>query len=227
MRAELATRATPPRSESELLARAHALHRTAVGARAARLGLRAEATGVHTKGKVGDLVERALGATGGGPTWDFPELRVELKTVPVDARGAPRESTFVCAVSLLDADRAEWATSWVRSKLTRVLWVPVTIGAGGSRILAEARLWSPSGEQEGVLASDFDEILGRVGAGDIEGVSARVGRWLQLRPKAAHGRVRTRAPGGGDGTLSTVPRGFYLRTRFTGAILRNPGAMPE
>jgi DNA mismatch repair protein MutH len=130
-------------------------------------------------------------------------------------------------VSLLDADRAEWAASWVRAKLARVLWVPVTIGADGSRILAEARLWSPSAGQERVLAADFDEILGRVGAGDVERVSARVGRWLQLRPKAAHGRVRTRAPGGPDGTLSTVPRGFYLRTRFTGAILQDPGAMPE
>jgi DNA mismatch repair protein MutH len=199
-----------------------------VAALAASLHTRVEATGVHTKGKVGELLERALGATGGSrATWDFPDLRVELKTVPVDARGSPRESTFVCAVSLLDADRAEWATSWARAKLTRVLWVPVTTGGDGARTIAEARLWSPSREQERVLAADFDEILGRIGAGGVEGVSARTGRWLQLRPKAAHGGVRTRAPGEEGGTLSTVPRGLYLRARFTGPILRDPGAMPE
>ncbi len=217
----------PPRHESELLARAHALFGCSVedsgsAARDARRG-----DGVHTKGKVGELVERALGATGGSrATWDFPELRVELKTIPVDARGLPRESTFVCAVSLLDADRAEWETSWVRAKLARVLWIPIETRADGSRTIAEARLWSPSSEQQRVLAADFDEILGRIGVGDVEGVSARIGRWLQLRPKAAHGRVRTLAPGDEGETLSTVPRGFYLRARFTGAILRDAGAMP-
>ena len=86
--------------------------------------------------------------------------------------------------------------------------------------------WSPTREQDGVLGDDFDEIVGRIGAGHIEGVSARVGRWLQLRPKAAHGRVRTLAPGSDGDVIATVPRGFYLRARFTGAILRDAGAMP-
>lgn len=218
----------PPRHESELLARAHALFGCSVEELAARLEMRVGATGVRTKGKVGELIERALGATGGSrATWDFPDLRVELKTIPVDARGLPRESTFVCAVSLLDADRAEWETSWVRAKLARVLWVPIEMRADGARTVAEARLWSPSSEQQRVLAADFDEILGRIGAGDVEGVSARIGRWLQLRPKAAHGGVRTLAPGDEGETLSTVPRGFYLRARFTGAILRDAGAMPR
>ena len=54
----------PPRHESELLARAHALFGCSVEELAARLEMRVGATGVHTKGKVGELVERALGATG-------------------------------------------------------------------------------------------------------------------------------------------------------------------
>jgi DNA mismatch repair protein MutH len=207
----------PPRDEAELLARAIALAGTVV-----------EAAGLHRKGKAGESVERALGATGGSmATWDFPDLRVELKTIPVDARtGTPRESTFVCAVSLADADRAEWATSWVRAKLSRVLWVPLETGGDGLRRVGAARLWSPTPEQQEVLASDFDEILGRIGAGDVEGVTARLGRWLQLRPKAAHGRVRTLVPAAGGEMVGTVPRGFYLRARFTGAILRDPAATP-
>src|SRR3984957_20034108 len=98
----------PPRDEAELLDRARALRGHAVGALAARLGLDLGGPAVATKGKVGALLEQALGATGGSAaTWDFPALRVELKTVPLDERGIPRESTFVCAVSLLDAGRAE------------------------------------------------------------------------------------------------------------------------
>jgi DNA mismatch repair protein MutH len=207
----------PPRDEAELLARARALR-----------GTRVQASGVHRKGKVGELIERALGASGGSTaTWDFPALGVELKTIPLDAaRGVPRESTFVCAVSLADADRAEWATSWVRAKLSRVLWVPVEEGADGARRIGEARLWSPTAEQERVLAGDFEEILGRVGFGDVEGVTAHLGRWLQLRPKAAHGRVRTVVRAAEGELVATVPRGFYLRARFTGAILRDEHALP-
>ncbi len=217
-----------PRNEAELLARAHALCGLSVDALAERWGVRVAGAPVSTKGKVGELMERALGATGGASaTWDFPELRVELKTVPVDTRGVPNESTFVCAVSLLGADRAEWETSWARAKLARVLWLPVQTRDDGSRFVGEALLWSPTRGQERVLAADFEEILGRVGAGDIEGISAHLGRWLQLRPKAAHGRARTAAPGVDGTVVATVPRGFYLRARFTGAILRDAGAVPD
>lgn len=207
----------PPRDEAELFARAEALAGTSV-----------EAGGLHGKGKVGERIERALGATGGSSaTWDFPDLRVELKTIPVDATtGTPQESTFVCAVSLADAERAEWATSWARAKLSRVLWVPIEVAQDGARRVGRARLWSPTPEQDAVLAGDFEDILGRVALGDVEGVTARLGRWLQLRPKAAHGGVRTAAPGADGEIVATVPRGFYLRARFTGAILADPGAMP-
>jgi DNA mismatch repair protein MutH len=225
-----AVRVTPPRDADELLGRACALEGATIDELARAAGVRVDGAPVATKGKVGELLERVLGATGGSvATWDFPELAIELKTIPLDARGTPRESTFVCAVSLLDAERAEWETSWARAKLSRVLWVPVTPGPGdesGERRIGPARLWSPSAEQEDVLRGDFEEILGRVAASGIEDVSARIGRWLQLRPKAAHGRVRTRAPGGDEGDVATVPRGFYLRARFTDAILRDPLALP-
>jgi len=218
----------PPRNETELFARACALSGRSVDALAEDLGVPATFDGARAKGKVGTLVERALGATGGSAaTWDFPALRVELKTIPVEAGGLPRESTFVCSVSLSDAEHAEWAPSWARAKLSRVLWVPVSVGPDATRRIGSALLWSPSVQQERVLADDFEEILGRVGAGEIEAMTGRVGRWLQLRPKAAHGRVRTLAPGGMHGQrVPTVPRGLYLRARFTGAILREPLALP-
>jgi DNA mismatch repair protein MutH len=220
-------RLPPPRDEAELLERARALSGWTVDALAKACGVRVDGAAVSTKGKVGELLERALGATGGSAaTWDFPVLRVELKTIPLDERGAARESTFVCAVSLLDAERAEWETSWVRDKLARVLWVPIKVDASGARRIGEPCMWSPNEEQASVLRDDFDEILGRIGAVGIEGISARLGRWLQLRPKAAHGRVRTRAPGGDGGVVDTVPRGFYLRARFTSAILRDADATP-
>lgn len=218
----------PPRDEADLMRRAHALVGRSLESLSHDLQMDLKGNPVRLKGKVGELVERALGATGGSHrALDFPELGIELKTIPLDDRDTPRESTFVCAVSLVDADRAEWASSWVRAKLARVLWVPVQADLAGSRHFGRPLLWSPSVEQERGLWHDFDEIVGRVGAGDIEGLTARVGRWLQLRPKAAHGGVRTGAPGLDGEIVPTVPRGFYLRARFTGAILRDPGACPD
>lgn len=217
----------PPTNEADLLLRAHALVGRSIESLSHDFKVHVGGDPKRSKGKVGELVERALGATGGPHrALDFPDLCIELKTVPLGDGAMPIESTFVCTLSLIDADRAEWATSWVRAKLARVLWVPVQIDPGGTRRIGRPLLWAPSAEQEQGLALDFDEIVGRIGAGDVEGLTARVGRWLQLRPKAAHGRMRTAAPGMDGGTIATVPRGFYLRARFTGAILRAPGACP-
>ena len=211
----------PPASLEELLARAEALSGLEVGAIASLSG-----SAVATKGKVGEAVERALGATTErGAVLDFPELGVELKTIPVTPEGSPRESTFVCAVQLADADRAEWQTAWVRRKLSRVLWVPI-VHAHGERRVGAARLWSPSPAQEAALRADFDEILGQIAIGGVEGVTARLGRYLQLRPKAADASARALALGPDDRLIEVVPRGFYLRARFTGAILRDPAALP-
>src|ERR1700761_6072296 len=138
----------PPRDAVELVGRARALEGMPVDELARVAGVRVDGAAVATKGKVGELLERVLGASGGSvATWDFPDLAVELKTIPVDPDGAPSESTFVCAVSLLDAERAEWETSWARAKLSRVLWVPVitpaTTPPTTERRIGAARLWSP------------------------------------------------------------------------------------
>lgn len=218
-----APRAPAPHDEAELLERAYALEGRRLDEIAALLDVPLQ-MGARAKGVPGDLLERALGATSGpAAAPDFPALGVELKSVPIGPRGAPSESTYVCTVPLAGADRAEWATSWARRKLACVLWVPILTRA---LRVGRAVLWRPTPAQEAVIEADFDEIVGLVGAGKIEALDARAGRWLQARPKAAHGRVRTVAFGPGDERIEALPRGFYLRARFTGAILRDPAALP-
>lgn len=213
-----------------LLARARALVGMSVGELATSLGVSSGGEAVRTKGTPGAILELALGASGGSSkVHDFPELGVELKTIPIDPRGVPVESTYVCTLSLADAETQEWEDSWVRAKLARVLFVPLVAGDGEpwpARRIAEPVVWSPTQEQEAVLRADFDDVVGLVGVGRIEELTAHRGRWLQVRPKAAHGRVRTVAWGAEGEAIATIPRGFYLRTRFTGAILRDPEAMP-
>ncbi len=220
-----------PRSVDELLARARAIEGVSLGELLRRLGCEASTDPVRTKGSAGETLERALGATGGSSkVHDFPELGVELKTIPVTSAGVPLESTYVCTLSLGDADAQEWDTSWVRAKLARVLFVPL-IGPHGlawqERVVGAPLLWSPTREQDDVLRGDFDDVVGLVGVGRIEELTAHRGRWLQVRPKARDGSVRTIAWGSDGEAIGTVPRGFYLRARFTGALLLDRTATPR
>ena len=180
--------------------------------------------GAASKGKVGELVERALGATGGPrAAHDFPELGIELKTLPLDGRGVARESTYVCRASFDAAPAMTWERSWVRAKLAHVLWLPVVTpartAAWSERHVGTPFFWEPSAPESAQLADDFAEIAGTVAVAGIDAVSARRGHVLQLRPKAATGASRARTTSESGDESSSVPRGFYLRATFTTALL--------
>jgi DNA mismatch repair protein MutH len=219
-----------PRDLSELEARARALAGRTLDDLAAEHGLSfGGRTGARTKGKTGTLIEQILGASGGSAAvHDFPTLAIELKTIPVSLALKPRESTYVCTLPLADADRAEWVTSWVRAKLAHVLWVPIVTGeeTGESARVGEPRFWRPTPEQLAVLAADFEEIMGTIALGGIDRLTARSGRWLQVRPKGASSRDRTWSVAAEESWVETIPRGFYLRTKLTGALLEDLAAVP-
>ncbi|HKP58354.1 MAG TPA: MutH/Sau3AI family endonuclease [Polyangiales bacterium] len=175
------------------------------------------------KGHVGRLIERALGACGAGVT-DFPEC--ELKTLPVDVFGRPKESTFVCHVQLTALAETSWEVSRVRAKLARVLFMPIECGerlAQAQRRVGQAFLWEMGGAQEALLRDDYLTLADRVAQGEVEHIDARWGRVLQLRPKAAHSGVRVRTFGLDGSPQAVLPRAFYLRTTFTHALLRGAG----
>jgi DNA mismatch repair protein MutH len=194
-----------------------------VGVLAASLELAAPPDLRRHKGWVGQLFERWLGADASSRDEpDFTGLGIELKSLPVTREGRPIESTFVCTVPLGELEAVPWERSRVRRKLARVLWVPFE----GAPALPVARrqvgapfLWSPSVADETALRSDWEELAGIIGSGGVESLSARVGRYLQVRPKAANARARRRSIDDEGLILSTLPRGFYLRTVFTSAVL--------
>lgn len=218
-----------PTSEAELSARAQGIAGLTLGELATRLGWAAwddrEQGGRRRKGRVGQLVEQALGAVSGssrGP--DLPGLGVEIKTLPVGRDGVPRETTFVCTVPLGELERTDFEASVLALRLARVLFVPIESDpdvAFASRRIGSAFLWSPSVAQRELLRADWEAVAQRVAAGEVASLTARLGEVLQVRPKAAHSGVR-RVIASEDGTLSwEQPRGFYLRRMFTAAILRD------
>ena len=213
-----------PKHEAELLERAQALAGLRLDELAPRHGVAVPPDLRRAKGFVGQLVERALGAKQSSrPGPDFDALGIELKTLPVDARGQPVESTFVCTIPLLAVGDLEWERSPVRAKLARVLFVPVEGERAkpvGERRLGAPLLWSPSVTDEADLRFDWDELAGRIGRGDIESITGHLGRFLQVRPKAADSHAERRAVDGDGISFSTNPRGFYLRATFTARIVR-------
>lgn len=222
----------PPTTEDELVRRARSLAGWTASRLAERFGVRVPKESRRAKGWLGTLVEQALGATASSrPVPDFPGLGVELKTLPVDDRGRPLESTYVCTLPLGDPP-PPWESSWVRHKLWKVLWIPVVCADGArrrdvaDRVLGAPVLWSPDAAEVAVLRSDWDEIAALVREGALWQLDGRVGRALQVRPKAASGRDLTWTLDEEGEWARTMPRGFYLRPAFTGAILARHLALP-
>lgn len=212
-----------PDDEWQLFTRAEALAGQTLGALATQADLQIPADLKRDKGWVGMLLELYLGASAGSkPQQDFPDLGVELKTIPIDARGRPLETTFVCVAPLTGNSGVTWESSHVRHKLSRVLWIPVE---GDREIPLALRrigtplLWSPSAEEEEQLRRDWEELMDLIVLGRVESITARHGEVLQLRPKAANSRALTEAVGEHGQPIMTLPRGFYLKKTFTGPLL--------
>ncbi len=89
-------------SEEELLEKANWLAGFTLGEIAHQLNIDVPLDLRRDKGWVGQLIETALGAKAGSkPEQDFAHLGIELKTIPINHKGFPLETTFV---SLAAAD---------------------------------------------------------------------------------------------------------------------------
>lgn len=216
---------TKPKTETELLERAQTLAGTTLASLAKKANLSLPSSFNRAKGFVGELIEWYLGADGFNLSKpDFAHLGIELKTLPLNERGEPQESTYVCtAPHSLSAAFETWQTSRVRLKLARVLWVPFE---ASKTIPIEARrigtplLWCLSSDMETILKQDWEELTEMLITGKINQLSARFGTYLHIRPKAAHSRVLSRTWDENSETILTGPKGFYLRTDFTKKILK-------
>lgn len=188
-----------------------------------RVGIDVPDEGVRGKGVAGQILEKALGATAASRAEpDFVNLGIELKTIPLDALGKPKESTFVASISLSAMADTDWEQSVVLKKLSKVLFVPVEAASQTplrERRVGRAYLWQPNAHELAVLRTDWERLAEMIGRGDVEQITGHLGEVLQVRPKAASGSARRRAPDEEGAVQWTMPRGFYLRPSFTGAVL--------
>jgi DNA mismatch repair protein MutH len=213
----------PPGSERELLTRAWEVAGLTLGELGERVGVEMPAESARAKGIAGQILEKVLGASAASRAEpDFVGLGIELKTIPLDALGKPRESTFVCSISLAAMADTDWEHSTVLKKLRRVLFVPIEAASATplpARRVGRAYLWAPTTAEQRCLRTDWERLANMIAAGEVEQITGHLGEVLQVRPKAASGRSRRRAPDEEGAVQWTMPRGFYLRPSFTEAVL--------
>ena len=216
---------SPPASLNELMSRANALSGLSLGDLADAANIATPQNFRTQKGWTGQLIELWLGASAGSkPEQDFPELGVELKTLPLSYTNLPLETTYVCYAPLTHNTGVTWQNSNVRNKLQKVLWLPVQGEREippAQRLIGSPILWQPSFEEETLLRIDWEELMDMISLGQVERIDATVGSVLQLRPKAANGSALTEAIGEDGQAIQTRPRGFYLRKNFTQGILQS------
>ena len=136
----------------------------------------------------------------------------------------------MCVLPLDGRIAANWEASWLRQKLSRVLWVPIVGESGvppGERIIGTPLVWSPDLDELATLRADWEELTGLVAAGALWEIDARRGSALQIRPKAANAADLVWVLDDAGEWVRENPRGFYLRARFTAAMLTRSFLLPD
>lgn len=215
---------TPPDTEKELLSRCQAIAGRTLEDLVSSYHQPLPTSLHYSKGFIGQLIEWHLGAQNSNqPSPDFPKLGIELKTLPLNANGQPRESTYVCTAPVsIEANRSHWATSRVREKLLKVLWVPVEADPNlplSKRRIGMPLLWNLDKSTEAILKEDWEELSSLLQMGQITELSGRRGTYLQIRPKAAHSHILVPTTNDEGESIMINPKGFYLRTLLTQKIL--------
>ena len=213
----------PLKTEAELIARCRSIEGLTFAQLASYTGFILPELAPQRKGWAGQAIEYALGATAGTQCApDFHELGIELKTIPVNSLGKPAESTFVTTIPLLTVHQQHWETSQCYAKLKRVLWIPVegdTTIPYPHRRIGLGLLWSPNKYDAIILANDWSELTLMSGTGNLHEIDASHGEYLQVRPKGANAKSLCYGLDEEGNRIQTLPRGFYLRSRFTEKII--------
>jgi DNA mismatch repair protein MutH len=212
-----------PTNKHELMERANTLTGITIQQLANKMQVDVPESLLHAKGWFGNLLEQYLGAEAASSAKpDFIELGIELKTIPIDEKGKPKESTYICVVQLDPVALSSWENSLVKHKLTEVLWIPFEASKSipvALRRIGSPILWKATAQQKKQLKEDWQELCDMIALGDVDKISSSMGTCLQIRPKAANAKSLTKDKNQSNSDGLTLPRGFYLRPSFTQTII--------
>lgn len=218
------TKITPPQNFDELIANLNFIVGKSLTELAEFAKISVPIDTLHGKGFTGELIEKCLGASAANQSIpDFPELGLELKSIPVDDNLCPLESTFLCYAPLTGIRHYSFESSPLYSKITRVLFVLIRASREldfSQRVVLGYFFYTPSEDELNTVRNDFNELYELVKTGNVEKINARIGQIIQMRPKGASGKVLTECIGPNGEIIRTRPRGFYMRRAFTQKLIQ-------
>ena len=217
------TLVSPPQNFEELISYLNAINGKSLDELSKKVGLKLPSSTLHGKGFAGELIELCIGASAGNAAIpDFPNLWLELKTIPVGEDLKPLESTFISYAPLTNIRNLTFEESSLFAKISRVLFVivlaPRNLEISKRKVLGYF-FWQPSSTELALIKEDFNELMEMVKIGNVEKISAKIGTVIQMRPKCANGKQTTDCIGPDGNFIKTRPRGFYMRRCFTQKLL--------
>ncbi len=180
---------------------------------------------IHTKGKIGTLIEKLLGCEAGSRSVpDFEELGLELKIIPVNESGKPWETTAITSINFFNMLSWKWEDSRAYHKTRHILFAPIIKRTEKTliqdRILKNPFIWSPNLKQDLQLKEDWELVANLIKEGKADTLSGRMGVYMQPRPKGRNSRDMVDAPGSDGNTIRVMRRAFYFLVKFTEPIIK-------
>lgn len=172
---------------------------------------------------VGDLVELYLGKLpDNSPEPDFPDLGVEVKSLPMKrlrrSSWTVKEPTSLSMIDFNKLVKEDWATTPLRRKIDRILWVPYEHNSADKRESRFRRsfLWSPPSEDIPAYEADYRAVRALVLAGKAHEISERLSLVLSARRKGATGEATRSQPGT---LVKAKSRAWAFKVAYTRPIL--------
>lgn len=186
------------KSQHELLAHALTLNGSTSRALAVAIGAAEFNSSAIATGKtgVGALVEEFFGKPPDNLSQpDFPELGIEMKTLPMKMSGASwtvKEPTSITQIDYFRLLDEAWPDASVREKISHILWVPYEHNTYDKRLaqFRRAFLWQPPETDWPLFGVDYDRVRAEVDAGRAHLLSESMCRFLAPRRKGAKGSTR-------------------------------------
>lgn len=211
-----------PKTVNELMYKANSLAGLSLGELAEKSKDTVPANLLKKKAWIGNLLEIHLGADAKNQALpDFSQLEIELKTLPINQYGKPLESTYICRAP--DKAEARFNDSALYKKTKSILFIPILSNKElpiAQRVIAQPLLWNRTEEYEQSLYADWYELSENLRLGKFDKISAKSGKLIQLRPKAANSKSFIKRLDEDLNISYIVPKGFYFRTNFTTELLK-------
>ena len=176
----------------------------------------------NSHGYFGKIMEIYLGASANNlPIPDFPNLNIELKTLPLNNKMLPKNDIKICSTSFFPIETNYcWSKSLVKIKIKKILLVPFQ--SGESLTYYKKKICRPFlfqlGDYEKIIKQDYENIIECLFLGKLGLIPRNLGKYLVLKSSSSNKNL-TNYINSDQELVRTNFVGFYLKKSFLKRIM--------